>query len=121
MFRNVMRPAESPYWYKKSNMNGTTNMYENMQPAANKNRDGSAMTRPTCTSAARRAGDTNATDSRIITGTDATIPSSAAMYTCEKNAWPGAVCINSTPSGTKCILIKSVIWAARLSMGSGTG
>ena len=37
------------------------------------------------------AGFMNPTNSLIITGIPSTIPTSAAMYTCAKNAWPGAV------------------------------
>ena len=102
-------------------MNGITAEYENAHPVINNPIAGSVIVRPTLISLSFNAGFKNDINSLTMMGMLRTIPINAAMYTCEKNAWPGAVWINWTPSGTYSPLITFVNCAAMLFRGSGYG
>ena len=104
MFRNVTRPDDAPYLYKKSSMKGITTKYAKRQPEIKRPMIGAVIVLPMFISFSFSAGFRKFTISRIIIGVQAKRPTSAAIYTCAKNAWPGAVCINCTSSGTKLVL-----------------
>ena len=87
--RKVTRPADSPYLYKNSKMYGMTKLYEKAHPAMNNPNAGNDMVLLTLISFSLRAGLINPTNSLIIIGILTIMPTSAAMYTCAKNAWPG--------------------------------
>ena len=119
--RKVTSPDDSPYLYRNSSTYGTTTMYANAQPPANRPTAGSDSDLPMRASPGPSAGRTNAAASLTTSGIEAARAASAAMYTCAKNASPGAVCMSETPSGTSARDMAAVIWAAMLWSGSGTG
>ena len=79
-FRNVTNPADSPYLYKNSKINGITKLYENIQPAINNPKAGNEIFLLTLISFSFNAGLINPTNSLIITGIPTTIPTRAETY-----------------------------------------
>ena len=83
--------ADSPILYKNSKMYGMTKLYEKTQPAMNNPIAGIEMLRLMLISFSFNAGLINPIDSLMMIGIPTMIPTSAATYTCAKNACPGAV------------------------------
>jgi hypothetical protein len=79
MFKNVTRPDDAPYLYKKSNMNGITTKYANRQPEVKRPIIGAVIVLPMFISFSFSAGFRKLTISLIIIGVPATMPTSAAI------------------------------------------